>query len=694
MKHINNSIFLSPPHGRFESGPRFGGGLKRSGSTDWLPALKMTLAVILFFCIVAGAYHVFLPSVSAQFQTENQWPTFQGDFKHTGLSPYDTSENYGGLKWYVNLYDEIQSSPVISADGTIYITTARDGLIAISSIGSIKWNYSTNGLRAGTPVIDSFGNIYIAYGHYFDSITPAGSKRWSIYSENSFEEFSPAIDPTGNIYIGLHDGTLLSVHSNGTERWNLSYSNKMSSMLAINDNGIIYFTTRINSESNMLCAVDSSGHTKWNYSIDDKIVSAPTIDDDNRIYLTTSAGKIYCIDSDGNLIWETLLSTTPYSINSSPALDSDGTIYVALVDNRLRALNPINGQIIWTSERIIENSIGINNSPAIGSEGTIYFQTNSAKLLAFDNEGNVKWYFTPPYFDDVETPELSSPAIGSDGTVYYGTSDGFLYAIGGYDGPPVANFKVYYPIDNTSKMFFFDATESYDEEDEISNLSFEWDFGDNSTGRGVIINHTYENVGDYLVRLKVMDRTGKSDTMYINITVSEETIITPSPPISQKKTTYLILFGLINMLPVITIVLRTKQNRDSNKNLSEVTSEHYEDDFNTWVKFRTAPIIWLSTLMIVDVITTYIAISRGLGYELNPLARGMLELENGYYIILALKFLAIILITYSAFRIYCKDQSNKNEGHIIKYRSEILIWSFTIGMMIFTVGNNMLIISP
>ena len=64
------------------------------------------------------------------------------------------------------------------------------------------------------------------------------------------------------------------------------------------------------------------------------------------------------------------------------------------------------------------------SSPAIGSDGTVYVGSQDKKLYALSGKSGVKlWEF--------ETGDrvFSSPAIGSDGTVYVGSDDQKLYAI-------------------------------------------------------------------------------------------------------------------------------------------------------------------------------------------------------------------------------------------------------------------------
>ena len=65
----------------------------------------------------------------------------------------------------------------------------------------------------------------------------------------------------------------------------------------------------------------------------------------------------------------------------------------------------------------------MRSSPAIGSDGTIYVGANDNYLYAINPDGSRKWRFKTGDF------VTSSPAIGSDGTIYVGSGDNYLYAI-------------------------------------------------------------------------------------------------------------------------------------------------------------------------------------------------------------------------------------------------------------------------
>ena len=121
--------------------------------------------------------------------------------------------------------------------------------------------------------------------------------------------------------------------------------------------------------------------------------------------------------NNGTLKWQ---YKTGDKIYSSPAIASDGTIYVGSNDAYLYAVNP-DGTLKWKYKTDCPIS---GSSPAIASDGTIYVGSGDAYLYAINPDGTLKWkYKTGNWI-------YSSPAVASDGTIYVGSGDHNLYAIG------------------------------------------------------------------------------------------------------------------------------------------------------------------------------------------------------------------------------------------------------------------------
>ena len=92
--------------------------------------------------------------------------------------------------------------------------------------------------------------------------------------------------------------------------------------------------------------------------------------------------------------------------------------------------------------------------------------------------------------------------------------------------PPVAIIAAVPMELSESGTVSFSADESSDQNGEI--VSYEWDFGDESTGTGVNVEHTYTRSGEYTATLMVRDNDDLSDTDGVSILVRAPTTVPPT----------------------------------------------------------------------------------------------------------------------------------------------------------------------
>jgi hypothetical protein len=170
---------------------------------------------------------------------------------------------------------------------------------------------------------------------------------------------------------------------------------------------------------NQLYAINGkSGVKLWEFETGSYVHSSPAIGSDGTVYVGARDKKLYAINGkSGVKLWEFV---TGDEVSSSPAIGPDGTVYVGSTDKKLYALNGKSGVKLWE----FETGSGVGSSPAIGSDGTVYVGSTDKKLYALNGKSGVKlWEFKTGYYVS------SSPAIGSDGTVYVGSYDGKVYAL-------------------------------------------------------------------------------------------------------------------------------------------------------------------------------------------------------------------------------------------------------------------------
>jgi outer membrane protein assembly factor BamB len=159
----------------------------------------------------------------------------------------------------------------------------------------------------------------------------------------------------------------------------------------------------------------NNGQLKWSFMTGGGVYSSPAIGSDGTIYVGSYDHKLYAINPDGTEKWNFM---TGGIVRSSPAINYNGTIYIGSHDDKLYAINP-DGSEKWS----FTTGGQVRSSPTIGSDGTIYVGSWDHRVYAINPDGTEKWNFKTGYLID------SAPAIGSDGTVYIGSYDYKLYAI-------------------------------------------------------------------------------------------------------------------------------------------------------------------------------------------------------------------------------------------------------------------------
>jgi len=236
-------------------------------------------------------------------------------------------------------------------------------------------------------------------------------------------------DDDGTIYMG--STALYAVYPNGTLKWKYVTHFHIECAPALDENGIIYFGTIYGSPS-YLYALCPNGTLKWKYSVGGvySIFSSPAIGSDGTIYFGSGGdypptGRIKALYPNGSLKWE---YKTNHVVYSSPAIGDDGTIYCGCHDTYLYALYPNNGTLKWK----YKTGDWIRVSPCIGDDGTIYVVSLDYYLHTIYPNGTLKW--------KTNVGAGTSPTIGQDGTIYAGYRK--LHAINPSNGSVKWTFDV------------------------------------------------------------------------------------------------------------------------------------------------------------------------------------------------------------------------------------------------------------
>ena len=311
--------------------------------------IKLILISIIVLIVIVGMFTYtkffsakenILTSISQQNKSSPIWPMFQYDARRTGQCPYDTSMNNGTLKWKFKTDGMVQSSPAIGSDGTIYVGTDDDYLYALNPDGTLKWKFKANNAISSSPAISSDGTIYVGS---LDAINPDGSLKWK-FETRVVSDSIPAISKNGTIYIGeersiFYEEYFYAINPDGSLKWKFETDRGIDSSAAIASDGTIYVGTdelyqrgnKLGSNNNYFYALNPDGTLKWKFKVKEgRHYSSPAISSDGTIYVgvfgTLADDYLYALNPDGSLKWKFKAGASL----SSPAISSDGTIYVGV----------------------------------------------------------------------------------------------------------------------------------------------------------------------------------------------------------------------------------------------------------------------------------------------------------------------------------------------------------------------------
>jgi len=351
----------------------------------------------------------------------------------------------GTIKWEFTAESEFSSTPVIGADGTIYICSEK--LYAVNPDGTKKWAFTARDIFRAAPAVGSDGTIFIgSHDSLFYAINPDGTLKNSFKTGGSISS-SPAIDSEGTVYFGSSDHTLYAICSESAgladspwPKYNKNNQNQASSYNENSPQAIIadkFHLAQLGEQITLdgSLSFDPDGNALsylWRIAekpagstiaLSDSTSSVITINIPDEAYANFRISLTVTDGDDGYSSASVIISTAlkwqidlgGYNANlSPPAIAADGTIFIG-ADSSLYAINP-DGTQRWAlhTDQDVENVY----APSIAPDGTVYFGIGK-KLYAVNPDGTQKWIY------ESSGTFSSSPTISFDGSIYIGSRMGW-----------------------------------------------------------------------------------------------------------------------------------------------------------------------------------------------------------------------------------------------------------------------------
>ncbi|MCM4155747.1 PQQ-binding-like beta-propeller repeat protein [Gramella sp. AN32] len=315
------------------------------------------------------------------------------------------------------------SAPVIGDDGTIYYTESRAGeeskIVAVTDQGEsaeLKWASTAVGAELpNAPSIGPDGNIYINAWHDDFAINKLnaadGALIWSGAIGTDVSNNTPAIDSQGNVYHGSRaqgtNGGVYSWTSDGEKRWEITGVGAFYAAPVISaDESTVYF---LNTNDGQIWAINTEdGSQKWEAPVGPGAGihgTSLSMDADGTVYYTTNTQVVAISDegATGAIKWQIDVDD---AANSGVVIGPAGDLYVGSKGGLL-SLNPADGSVNWTYDAEIVESV-----PAVDMNGNVYVGTTNGRLLILSSAGGLEKEF------ELGDGVINSPTIISDGTVF------------------------------------------------------------------------------------------------------------------------------------------------------------------------------------------------------------------------------------------------------------------------------------
>lgn len=322
-------------------------------------------------------------------------------------------------------------SVALANDGTIYQNSST-GLEALNPDFSVKWTWQTPII--GHPVIAADGTVYVITARASNSqqlvaLFPNGRQRWAYNvaapsaSVGLYEP--PVLAANGTLYLGVRSSDsagdlILAIDSKGRPVWSngVRFSGRRPK-LAIGLNGDVI----AHDGASGIRAYDAaSGTQRWanTSSIGTGTeFSAPAVDTDGTIYISNSAGLHALAPVSGVRQWNFA------GVRGEPVITPDGLILQYCGTQRALCAISRLGTAAWTAAE----SYTFAGTPMVASNGNIYLATRNNAFVSYSSAG-VR--LSEAALNG--SGDATYPVILIDGTIYLGATGQRVLIVSGASG--------------------------------------------------------------------------------------------------------------------------------------------------------------------------------------------------------------------------------------------------------------------
>jgi outer membrane protein assembly factor BamB len=322
------------------------------------------------------------------------WSMAGADAANSGRSAFRPTGS-GKMIWNFRLDGwAANGSPVVSADGTVYMGSQSRSLHAIDNTGQQLWRFQTQNSINTSAALLSDGRIVLSDSWFLHVLNPDGSVDWEydfLFGEDPpVNQGNPCDPPPSNPCDPQPNPCDPQIPLPVTE-------SLTTPVITLNE------TILVGSLNNLVHAFSASGELLWSMEDNLSARTRPLVDNEGNIIVCDWLDRVHKISPTGERLWINEDMTSMPS--GDGCITPEGLILYGAANRRLYAIRPW-GELAWVRE--MESTI--RTSPVHTPDGLIQLFTSAPDTCLLRSDGKLV------SVQDADTLALgSTPVYSSNG---------------------------------------------------------------------------------------------------------------------------------------------------------------------------------------------------------------------------------------------------------------------------------------
>ncbi len=357
--------------------------------------------------LFAGVLSIISPSMVQARPLGAAWPMWGQNARHTFRSPFLGDDSPGRYRWRHHLLGTAyKAAAVTGAYGEMIFTSDTGTIYATRHDGVFLWTHELGSSTMATPAITEDGLVIVPVVdgtvHAVDEVL--GGLQWVYVAPGEAFESDAVISDDGRVYVLSSSGILHCLDESGVKYWSADIgapTPRTTPSLEI-DGSILVATL---DPARALVRVGRNGAVLETLAMSDGsgVSASPAVEEDGTIYVATQGGSVEAIDPRQGTLWWTPLGG---EFVRGLAVGQD-VIAVGSTDFNLYVLDKATGTLLWSEDM----NGPIEAPPTIDDNDIIYAGALTATISSYYPDGNLKYVIAQGIFHGPIT-------IGADGSIY------------------------------------------------------------------------------------------------------------------------------------------------------------------------------------------------------------------------------------------------------------------------------------